>query len=222
MQLRDWFHLRARFSPLTVLVLLAAIRLPHRRGARVAIILVFTVAALAIEARNAREFRERGAQVQEYLGGMDAMEERASIVPVENLEEGPKYRDNLHSWAYYVIAKGGWSPYLHVQPTYNPVVYKVAPWQPGEGRPLGTGESVRRMAACYDYVLLWNPKPEDAATLEPFFVLARSTPHLRVWRSRAGVRRNTPGTEAACARRPDGGVTASGLVHRVAGAGMLP
>ena len=95
-----WFHLRARFSPLTALTLLAAIRLPRRRAVRVPVICVFAVTVLAIEARNAWEFRERGAQVQEYVSGIEAVEAGASVVPVENLEEGPKYRDNLHSWAY--------------------------------------------------------------------------------------------------------------------------
>ena len=46
------------------------------------------------------QIRERGAQVQEYVSGIEAVEAGASVVPVENLEEGPKYRDNLHSWAY--------------------------------------------------------------------------------------------------------------------------
>jgi len=199
-QLREWYHLRARFSALTALTLLAAIRLPRTRGLRTCVIVVFVVSALAIEARNASEFRTRGAQVQEYVGGIGAIEKRASIVPVENLEEGPKYRDNLHSWAWYVIENGGWSPYLHVQPSYNPLVYRVAPWQPGEGQPLGTEESIRRMAACYDYLLLWNPKPGDAAALDPFFTEVRSTPHMRIWRSRAGVRRSTPASDPACAR----------------------
>ena len=203
MQLQEWYHLRARFSALTALTLLAAIRLPRGRGLRACVIVVCVVSALAIEARNTREFRLRGAQVQEYLSGVGAIEERASIISVENLEEGPKYRDNLHSWAYYVIEKGGWSPYLHVQPSYNPLVYRVAPWHPEEGQPLGTEESIRRMAACYDYLLLWNPKPEDAVALQPYFSVVQSTSHLRVWRSRAGVRRNRPATEPACARQPE-------------------
>jgi len=203
MQLKDWYHLRARFSPLTALTLLAAIHLPGRREVRASVIVVFVVAALAIEARNVQEFRKRGADVQEYVSGVSAIDAGASFVPVENLEEGPKYRDNLHSWAYYVIDKGGWSPYLHVQPSYNPLIYKVAPWQPGEGQPLGTEESIRRMAACYDYLLLWNARPADAVALQPYFDLIRSTPRLRVWRSRAGVRRKIPATEPECASRPD-------------------
>lgn len=57
---------------------------------------------------------------------MSDAEEGAAMVPVENFEEGPKYRDNLHSWACYVIERGGWSPYLDVQPAYNPLVCKVS------------------------------------------------------------------------------------------------
>jgi hypothetical protein len=201
-QLEDWYHLRARFSPLTVLTLLAAVHLPRRREARASLIAVFVVGALAIEARNVQEFHRRGAQVQEYVSGVSAVDAGASIVPVENLEEGPKYRDNLHSWGYYVIEKGGWGPNLHVQPSYNPLIYKVAPWHPDEGLPLGSEEGIRRMADCYDYLLLWNPRPEDETALQPSFELVRGTPHLRVFRSRAGVRRKIPATDPACAAAP--------------------
>ncbi len=197
-QLRDWFHLRARFSPLAALTLLGGLRMPRARAPRVALIAVFVLSAIAIEGRNTLEFVRRGAQVQEYVGGFDAMDAGASVIPFENLEEGPKYRDNLYSWAYYGIARGGWGPYLHVQPSYNPVIYRVTPWAPGEGRPPGRESDLRRIAACYDYVLFWNPKPGEAAPIEPFFEIVRSTPHLVVWRNRSGVRRSTPASSAAC------------------------
>jgi hypothetical protein len=58
------------------------------------------------------------------------------------------------------------------------------------------------MADCYDYLLLWNPRPEDETALQPSFELVRGTPHLRVFRSRAGVRRKIPATDPACAAAP--------------------
>ena len=202
-QLRDWYHVRARLSPLAVLVLLGALRAPRKQALRASLVVVLVLAALAIEVRNTQEFLKRGRQVQEYLSGTDTVEEGAAMVPVENPEEGPKYRDVLHAWAYYAIARGGWSPYLHAQPSYNPVIYKVTPWGPGEGSPLGAEDTLRRMFACYDYVLLWNPKETDATALRPFFVLVRATPHLGIWRNRTGVRRSTPASNPACALEAD-------------------
>jgi len=202
-QLRDWFHLRARFSPLAALTLLGGLRAPRGRTTRAAIVLVLFAAAIAIEARNAMEFVRRGAQVKEYADGVEAVEPGASVIPLENLEPGPKYRDNLHSWAYYVIARGGWGPYLHVQPSYNPVLYRVAPWAPGEGRPPGTESEVRRIAACYDYVLLWDLQDKDAAALRPWFEIMRSSKRLSVWRNLAGVRRATPASNPSCRAGPD-------------------
>ena len=198
MQLRDWFHLRARFSPLAALTLLGGLRLPRRRAARVAVAVVFVLSAVAIETRNTVEFARKGAQVREYVSGIASVEKGASVIPMENLEEGPKYRDNLHSWAYYVIERQGWGPYLHVQPSYNPVLYRVAPWAPGEGRPPGPEDEVRRIAGCYDYVLLWNGKEADARALRPYFEIVQATPHLAVFRNLAGVRRSTPASNPAC------------------------
>jgi hypothetical protein len=197
-QLRDWFHLRMRFSPLAVLTLLGGLAAPSRKTARAAVIAVLVLAAIGIEARNALEFVRRGSQVQEYLSGVDAVEEGAAILAMENLEEGPKYRDNLYSWAYYAIARGGWGPYLHVQPSYNPIVYKVAPWAPAEGRPPGDEGDTRRIAACYDYVLFWDPKPEDATALRPYFEIVRTASRLLVLRNLAGVRRSTPASNPDC------------------------
>jgi hypothetical protein len=197
-QLRDWFHLRARFSPLAALTLLGGLRLPRRNVTRAAVAVVFVLSGFAIETRNTVEFVRKGAQVQEYVSGIAAVEKGTSLIPMENLEEGPKYRDNLHSWAYYVIEREGWGPYLHVQPSYNPVLYRVAPWAPGEGRPPGPEDEVRRIAACYDYVLLWNGKESDATALRPHFEIVKTTPHLVVWRNLAGLRRSTPASNPAC------------------------
>jgi len=206
-QLRDWFHLRPRFSPLALLTLLGGLRLPRGKAVRVAVAAVFVITAIAIETRNTQELRRRGEQVAEYVRGVDSVAEGSSILPVENIEYGPKYRTNLHSWAYYTIARGGWSPYLHNQPSYNPVVYKVTPWGPEEGLPLQPDDILRRIAACYDYVLLWNPKPGDAAALRPYFALVQATGRLRVWQNLQGLRRSTPASNPACRQEeiPGGG-----------------
>ncbi len=198
-QLRDWYHVRPRFLPLVVLTLLGALHIPAWRALRGSLIVIFVLAAIAVEARNTQEFINGGARVQEYLTGMQAVEDRAAVVPVENREAGRKYLINLHSWAYYAIARESWSPYLQAQPTYSPVIYKIVPWGPSEGQPLGPEMTLRRMAACYDYVLLWNSKEGDAATLRPFFVVVHATAHLHVWRNRVGVRQSTPASNPACA-----------------------
>ncbi|HMC83547.1 MAG TPA: hypothetical protein VKL61_09975 [Candidatus Polarisedimenticolia bacterium] len=197
-QLRDWFHLRMRFSPLAVLTLLGGMKLPSWRMLRRACLAILVAAALAIQARNLQELRRRGADVEEYLAGMDAVEAGSSLLPVENLDPGPKYRANLHSWAYYAMEKGSWSPYLHAQPSYNPIVYRVAPWGPGEGMPLPAGDDLRRVAACYDYLILWNPQEGDAQALRPYYDLVRAHRRLRIWRNRAGVRLSRPDRTPEC------------------------
>ena len=166
--------------------------------------IVFVLTALAIEARNTQEFLRQDAKVQEYVSAMDAVEEGSAMLPVMNQEKGPKYSSNLHSWAYYAIARGGWSPYLHAETTHNPVIYRVIPWAPAEEAGLRGGDlALRRIAACYDYLLVWNTKPGDAALLRPFFSVVRATAHLHVWRNRAGVRKSTPASNPACALEQD-------------------
>jgi hypothetical protein len=197
-QLRDWFHLRMRFSPLAVLTLLGGMKLPPRRAVRAGMAVVLLAACLAALARNFQEFRRQSADVEEYVTGMEAVEEGSSLLPVENLEPGPKYRPNLHSWAYYVMEKGGWSPYLHAQPSYNPVTYVAPPWGPGEGMPLPSDPELRRVAACYDFLILWNPKDGDARALRPYFDLVRASRRLRIWRNRGGLRRALPSENRWC------------------------
>ena len=197
-QLRDWWHLRMRFSPLCALTLLGGLKAPSGKWFRAGMAALLVVAALAVQTRNGQEFRRRSADVQEYLGGIDAVEEGSSLLPVENLEPGPKYRVNLHAWGYYAMAKGGWAPYLHAQPAYNPVIYRVTPWGPGEGMPVPPDGTLRRVAACYDYVILWNPREGDARALRPYFELVRSSRRLRIWRNRAGLRKAPPSAVPAC------------------------
>jgi hypothetical protein len=197
-QLRDWWHLKMRFSPLLVLALLGGVRLPKERGIRIATAALFVAAALAIQMRNLQEFRKRSGDVEEYLAGIDAVEEGSSLLPMENLEPGPKYRVNLHSWAYYLMAKRGWAPYLHAQPAYNPVTYRVTPWAPGEGGAVPGDEALRRAAACYDYVILWNPRPGDARALRRYFDLRRAHKRLRIWRNSFGRRGGAPADQPAC------------------------
>lgn len=120
------------------------------------------------------------------------------MLPVENLEPGPKYRVNLHAWGYYAMAKGGWAPYLHAQPSYNPVTYRVTPWGPGEGQPVPGDDAMRRVAACYDYVILWNPREGDSRALRPYYNLAWSSRRLRIWRNRSGPRNTPPSATPAC------------------------
>ena len=201
-QFGEWSHARPRFVPLAVLCLLAAFRLPSRKALRLAVIVVFVLTALAIDARNSQEFLVQGAKVREYVGAMDVVEPGAAMLPVTNPEKELKYSPNLHSWAYYSITRGGWSPYMHAQTTHNPVIYRVLPWGPGEEAGLGDQNDLRRIAACYDYVLLWNPRDGDAGLLRPSFSIVRATPHLRIWRNRLGVRRSVPASNPACALAP--------------------
>ena len=197
-QLRDWWHLKMRFSPLFVLALLGGVRLPKGRGIRIGTAALLVAAALAIQIRNVQEFRKRSGDVEEYLAGIDAVEEGSSLLPMENVEPGPKYRVNLHAWGYYLMAKRGWAPYLHAQPAYNPVTYRVTPWAPGEGGAVPGDEALRRAAACYDYVILWNPCPGDARALRPYFDLLRAHKRLRIWRNSSGRRGGAPADQPAC------------------------
>jgi hypothetical protein len=199
-QVGEWTHARPRFVPLAVLSLLGAFRLPGKPALRLSVMILFTFTALAIEARNTQEFLKRSAQVQEFISGIDAVEAGSAMLPVVSPEAGPKYSVNLHAWAYYAMAHGGWSPYLHAETTHNPVIYRVIPWAPGEEAGLRGGDlALRRIAACYDYVLVWNTKPGDAALLRPFFSVVRATTHLHVWRNRLGARKGTPSSNPACA-----------------------
>lgn len=198
-QVGEWTHARPRFVPLAVFSLLGAFRLPGRQPLRASVMILFTLTGLAIEARNTWEFLKGSAQVQEFLSGSDAVEAGSAMLPVVNLEEGPKYSANLHAWAYYAMAHGGWSPYMHAEITHNPIIYRVIPWAPGEEAGLRGEHALRRIAACYDYLLIWNTRQGDAALLGPYFTIVRATTHLHIWRNRLGVRRSTPASNPACA-----------------------
>jgi hypothetical protein len=198
-QVGAWTHARPRFVPLALLCLLGALRLPVKQALRILVILILVSTAAAFELRNTREFVRQGSLVQEYVSAMDAVEEGSAVLPVVNPEAGLKYAPNLHSWAYYTIARGGWSPYMHAEVTHNPIIYRVIPWGPGEEARLGGENSLRRIAACYDYVLQWNSKEGDAALLRPQFAIVRATAHLHIWRNRIGVRKSIPASNPACA-----------------------
>jgi hypothetical protein len=88
---------------------------------------------------------------------------------------------------------------MHAEITHNPIIYRVIPWAPGEEAGLRGEHALRRIAACYDYLLIWNTRQGDAALLGPYFTIVRATTHLHIWRNRLGVRRSTPASNPACA-----------------------
>ena len=198
-QVGEWTHARPRFVPVALLALLGSLRL-RGSGWRAAALAVFVLAALAGDIRNTREFIRRGGEVAGYLEGIDSVEEHAAILPVHTREKGARYASTLHAWAYYAIERKAWSPYMHAEVTHNPVIYATEPWRPGEETGLRKPELIPRMAACYDYLLQWNPVEGDAALLRPYFAIVKATPHLRLWRNRNGVRRSIPATNPACAK----------------------
>jgi len=202
-RLADWGHLRVRFLPLAAFTLLGWIRAPRRGPTSWILISVFAISSFSTGARTVREYTRGSDRVVEYLKGLDAVEPGTSIIPIDidDVEE-KDVRTNLHSWAYYEMARGGWTPYLHAYPTYHPVVYKTKPWAPSEdlrGQVLAEPDLVH-ISACYDYVLLWTGLSgledvwETALTLyyEPLYRSA----DLVVWRNKQGIRRASPASRA--------------------------
>jgi hypothetical protein len=134
---------------------------------------------------------------------MEAMRPGASVLPIDLTRQPAGSRVNLHAWAYYHIDRGGWGPNVHALRSQHPVVYRAQPWGPSE---LAEGdwlapETVRRAAACYDYVVVWGVWGGDDAGLARlhgnFFPLPAAG-RLRVLENRAGVRRRPPTAVAEC------------------------
>lgn len=198
-KLTDWSQIRVRFIPIACLTLLGGLRLPASRFLRMAAACVFVGAALAIQLRSGEDFLRESKEVEEYISGIDTIEPGASLLPIY-AESDVTLRVNLHSWAYYEMAKGGWSPYLQAYPSYHPVVYREKPWAPAEdlGREAFSGEVLRRATACYDYLLIWGADATDAARANASFDPVYRTQNLGIWRNRAGVRKSVPAAVPAC------------------------
>lgn len=197
--LSDWGHLRARFVPLAGLTLLGALRLPAFRPARLVAAMLLVASTLAVQAHTAREFRRAGAEIEEYRRGGAAIEPGAALLPVYGGAE-EWVRPNLHSWAYYEIARGGWSPYVHAYPAYHPIVYRRTPWAPDErlGAEALTDEVLQRAASCYDYLVMWAPDTALVARVQRYYQPVHRSPRLIVARNRTLRRVGPPAGTPAC------------------------
>ena len=123
-----------------------------------------------------------------------------SLLAIDKDTSEESVRFNLHSWGYYQIAKGGWGPYVHAYPSYNPVVYRALPWGPEQdlrGREVTT-EMIERAAACYDYLLIWCADEADVARADAHFEAVYHKGNLDIWRNRAGLKKSPPAASPAC------------------------
>jgi hypothetical protein len=199
-QLTDWGHLRARLIPLVTLTALVGLRIPSDRRWQYAIGAVFVIAGILIPFRHAGEYVRGSQRVEQYLQAMSAFEAGSSLLPIDQDEREGDVRLNLHSWAYFHIDRGGWSPYLHAYPSYHPIVFRSKPWAPSEdlrGEPVSDA-LVRHAAECYDFVLLWAPVDAAAGPFEPFFERVFQSADVQLWRNRAGVAKRPPGSMPGC------------------------
>jgi hypothetical protein len=130
------------------------------------------------------------------------MEPGASVLPIDRVDDPEAERINLHTWAYYEIDHGGWSPYVHAWQGRHPIYLRRRLWAPPEAeddeRQRLPEAVVERVAACYDYVVLWDASDDGAAEFSRDFELANAAPRLHVWRNRAGVRRRIPSSVPGC------------------------
>jgi hypothetical protein len=187
--LGDWAHLRARLIPLTLLLALPGLSLPAGRLARLALVAIFSLASGAMAARQWADYHADSARITQYLSGVASLERGASLLPLDLEPARGGVHVNLHSWAYYQLARGGWGPYLHAYGTYHPIVYRRHVWAPPEDvqqRELTTA-LFDRVAGCYDALLLWAPDAATERAAAPSFaelyrngslLLARSRKHV--------------------------------------------
>ena len=193
-------HVSIRLVPLAILAALGGLRLPPPRWCRTAVAALLVVGTLGLVARNAQAYARGGAEVAEYLRGLEAVEPGASLLPVDLDPQLAGSRVALHAWAYYHIGRGGWGPYAHAWRSQHPVAYRALPWGPPE--PFGEGwltaETERRAAACYDYVLVWGGHDGETAELAKGFVPVYGNGRLRIWANRAGVRKRPPAAVPEC------------------------
>jgi hypothetical protein len=201
-------HARVRWLPIAVLTALPGLHLPRRGLARAAVAAVLVASGVGLHVLNAAAFLDASRSVREYVSGVDAVEPGASILPIDREDPLVGARPNLHSWAYYHLARGGWGPYIHAWVTEHPIAYRAIPWAPDQdiGRAALDQSTVERIAACYDYVLLWDGRGDGTAELGARFELVHESGRLHLWRNRAGVRRRPLLEVPAClASAPAGG-----------------
>jgi hypothetical protein len=163
--------------------------LPASRLARLGLVAIFSLTSCAMAARQWADYRSDSARVTEYLSGLGSLERGASLLPLDFEPARGALYVNLHSWAYYQLARGGWGPYLHAYGTYHPIVYKRHVWAPPENAPRHelTPALFERAARCYDALLLWAPDAAIEQAVAPSFgelyregslFLARSRKHV--------------------------------------------
>ncbi len=186
--LQDWAHLRHRLLPLLFLSLLLALDLPTGRGARAAVLLCFGASTAVVVVRQAKEYPLASRAISQYVAATALLPPGASLLALDREPSGYRVRPNLHSWAYYHLRQGGWGPYVHAYPSYHPVVYRSAPWAPDEA--IGSarlGELGERAAACYHYLVVWQPLPEDRDDLDTHFTWIVADDTILVGRSRGAA-----------------------------------
>jgi hypothetical protein len=193
-------NVSVRLVPLAILSALGGLRLPRVQVSRAAVGMLLVFATLGLVVRNAQAYARGGAEVAEYLRGLEVVEPGASLLPVDLDEQVAGARAALHAWAYYHIGRGGWGPYAHAWRSQHPVAYRALPWRPAEPFRAGwlTAETERRAEACYDYVLVWGERDGESAGLAKGFVPVYGNGRLHIWANRAGVRKRPPAAVPEC------------------------
>lgn len=114
----DGSDLDIRVLPFLFVVLLATVSTGRRARLLVAIpVLLFFVRTVSV----AREFREAQSELEGLARSFDAVPRDALVLPIVEGDEDPIERPFTHFWAYGVIRRGWFSPYLMDAPGETPM-----------------------------------------------------------------------------------------------------
>ena len=190
----NWHYVSARLIPFILGLSLASTgSLPFWTGRlrfQPVFLTTVCVAALGIDILMTREVVRLEAPIQQYISGIEFVDANKKLLPIhlENPQFG-QIKPLTRAHEYYQIAKGGangcGAAYFN---TLVPVWYRDYPIEQTFPKydPNSPDESMRRIAACYDYVLVWGIDEQLASRLEESgFSIAHENSKLHLYRNTA-------------------------------------
>ena len=132
-------------------------------------------------------FRKENKVLDTYLSGIEFVNNNSKILPLNPKTKGWTYHMLLEAWAYYLIKKGGVSPYSFAHISHYPIEYihkldKTYLPNPGED---SLDNINRTMILYYDYVFLTaeDEQVENIMNSCPFDKVYKNN-ILTIWKKR--------------------------------------
>ncbi len=123
------FYIYQRMYLFAIWLGLPLLWIPQSKQGRLVVTAVLLICALLYYGNTGHDYAVANVSLQQYAQAWERLPGGLTIFPFDNFRQG-RISPGAHFWAYYIMEKGGYSPYFFSE-SYHPVRYKpgsILPW----------------------------------------------------------------------------------------------